>query len=164
EWEARLFPASLAKSPLLSDRSRIVVRRVAEAGDEPQTASLASALSRAIDVVEIADTGPFFEDDCQIVGKSRLIRARGGVRPMIRIDIANNEIVKEQAAKIILGGAKVDHLVLEGLDIAVDVRDLPDHQTTLFLCQGVDLTLRDCSLAVINASDSTRTNRFSIFR
>ncbi len=141
-----------------------MVRRFLEAGDEVQTSSLAAAFSRSNDLVEIADTGPFFEDDCQIAGKSRLIRARGGVRPMIKIEPAGNEIIKEQSAKFLLGNAKVDNLVFEGIDFAVDVRDLPDHQKSLFLCQGAELTLRDCSVTILNANDPTRGNRFSIFR
>jgi serine/threonine-protein kinase len=164
DWESRLFPESLNRPSTVTDRSKIVVRRAIEAGDEVQAPSLALALSRAVEVVEIADTGPFFEDDCQISSKTRVIRAREGIRPMIRIDFTSNEIVKEQTAKVILGGTKTDHLILEGLDIAVDVRDLPDHQTALFLCQGAELTLRNCSLTVVNANDSSRVNRFSIFR
>jgi eukaryotic-like serine/threonine-protein kinase len=164
EWETRFFPGSLTQSSPLADRSKVVVRRVIEPGDEIQTSSLASALTRAVDVVEISDTGPFFEDDCQISGKTKWIRARPGIRPMIRIEITSNEVVKEQTAKVVVGGTKVEHLVLEGIDLAVDVRALPDHQTALFLCQGVDLTLRDCSLTVVNANDSSRVRRFTIFR
>ena len=164
EWESRLFPPPAVKEPALPDHPKILVRRVAEAGDEPQTSSLAYALGRAGDMVEIADTGPFFEDDCQVAGKSRLIRARAGIRPIIKIELTGNEIVKDQAAKFVLGGTKVDQLVLEGLDISVDVRDLPDRQNALFLCQGASLTIRDCSVTILNANDPTRGNRFSIFR
>jgi serine/threonine-protein kinase len=164
DWESRLFPANLTQTAPIADRSTILVRRVLESGSEQQTSSLAVALTRAVDVVEVVDTGPFFEDDFQLSGKSKLIRAREGFRPMIRVALTANEIVKEQVAKIVVGGSKTDHLVLEGLDIAVDVRDLPDHQTALFLCQGGDLTLRDCSLTIINANNSNRVRPFSIFR
>ena len=164
-WEARLFARSPARPTTPSDhRAGVVVRRLLQAGDEPQNASLAAAFSRAGDVVEIADTGPFFEDDCQVAGKSRLIRARGGVRPMIKVEATDNPIIKEQEAKFLLGGTRVDSLVLEGLDIAVDVRDLPDHQQALFLCRGAELTLRDCSLTILNANDASRTSKFAIFR
>ena len=164
ELGARLCPTPPSRLPLPAERGRFVVRRVIQAGVEPQTSSLASALSRAGDVVEIADTGPFFEDDCQLAGKSRLIRARGGVRPMIKIEATYNEVVKEQAAKVTLGGVRLDNLVIEGIDIAVDVRDLPDHQQSLFLCQGAELTLRDCSLTILNANDPARANKYAIFR
>jgi eukaryotic-like serine/threonine-protein kinase len=165
DWESKLAPPPSNRPVLPADsKARTVVRRVAQAGEETQFASIASAFGRANDLIEIADVGPFFEDDCQIAGKSRLIRARGGVRPMIKVEYGKNEIVKEQAAKFVLGGARVDHLVLEGIDFAINVRDLPVHQSTLFLCQGVDLTLRDCSLTILNANDPSRTSRFSIFR
>jgi serine/threonine protein kinase len=163
--ESKLAPPPSNRAVVPADpKARTVVRRVPQGGEEVQFPSIAAAFSRANDLVEIADVGPFFEDDCQIAGRSRLIRARGGVRPMIKVEFAESEIVKEQAAKFILGGSRVDHLVLEGLDIAVNVRDLPVHQSTLFLCQGVDLTLRDCSLTILNASDPSRTSLFSIFR
>jgi len=165
EWESRLAPgASVKPAPLVDPKAKTVVRRVTQSGDEPQVSTIAGAFSKANDLVEIADVGPFFEDDCQVAGKSRLIRARSGIRPMIKVEFAENEVVKEQAAKFILGGSRVDHLVFEGIDFAVDVRDLPVHQSTLFLCQGADLTFRDCSITVLNANDSTRTSRFSIFR
>ncbi len=165
DWESKLAPPTSSRPVTPADpKARVVVRRVSVAGNEIQFPSLAAAFSRSNDLVEIADVGPFFEDDCQVAGKSRLIRARGGVRPMIKVAFTENPIIKEQAAKFILGEKRVDHLVFEGIDFAVDVRDLPDHQSTLFLCQGVDLTLRDCSLTILNANDQARTNRFSIFR
>ncbi len=164
EWETRLFPPPASKEPALPDHPKIEVRRVIEPGKLPQTSSLAYALGLSGELVEIADTGPFFEDDCQVAGKSRLIRARPGIRPMIKIEMTSNEIVRERPAKFVLGGAKIDHLVLEGIDLAVDVRDLPEHQRSLFLCQGASLTLRDCSLTILNANDATRGNRFAIFR
>ena len=164
EWESKLGPPRTNRPVSISDKLRVVVRRVIQAGDEPQTSSLASAFSRAGDLVEIADVGPFFEDDLQVAGKSRLIRAREGIRPMIKVEFTTNQIIKEQAAKFVLGGQKIDHLIFEGIDFAVDVRDLPDHQSTFFLCQGADLTLRDCSVTILNANVASRANRFSVFR
>ena len=164
DWEAKFGIPAAPKAPAAPERSVVVVRRATLAGNEPQTSSLAGALSRAGDVVEIADAGPFFEDDCQVAGNSRVVRARGGVRPMIKVELAGTDTIRDQAAKFVLGGSKVESLVLEGIDLAVDVRDLPDHQSTLFLCQGADLTLRDCSLTIFNANDASRAGRFSIFR
>jgi serine/threonine-protein kinase len=161
-WETKLGPPPSGRPAPPPGRSTFVVRRLAQGADE--TPSFAAALGRGNDLVEIADVGPFFEDDYQIAGKSRLIRAREGLRPMIKIEGTTNPIIKAQAAKFVLGGTKVDHLVFEGIDFAVDVRDLPVHQTTLFLCQGVDLTLRNCSLTILNANDPARTNPFSVFR
>jgi serine/threonine protein kinase len=162
EWEGRLGSPSAPTVPADSDRVR-VVRRVAEAGDDPQTSSLSAAFNRPEVGVEIADNGPFFEDDCQVAGKSRWIRARPGFRPMVKIEATSRQVVRDQEAKFVLGGTKVEKLVLEGIDLVVDVRELPDHQTTLFLCRGADLTLRDCTLTVLNAAER-RFGRFSIFR
>lgn len=164
DWEAKFGIPAVPKTPAAPERTVVVVRRATLAGNEAQSSSLAGALSRAGDLVEIADSGPFFEDDCQVAGQSRLVRARSGVRPMIKIEIAGTDTIRDQAAKFVLGGSKVESLVLEGIDLAVDVRDLPDHQSTLFLCQGAELTLRDCSLTILNANDASRAGRFSIFR
>lgn len=162
EWESRLgAPLSPTELPI-PDRPRVILRRVPEAGDEAQVTSLAAAFGRSGDV-EIADTGPFFEDDTSIAGKSRVIRARPGLRPILKVEFTSQQALKEREAKFVLGGTKVDRLVLEGIDLAVDVRDLPEHQTTLFLCQGADLTLRDCSITLLNVSER-RSTRFSIFR
>ena len=87
EWSTRLAPPPSTRPIALSDKAKIVVRRVIQAGSEPQTPSIAAALDRAGDLVEFADSGPFFEDDFQVAGKARLIRARDGVRPMIKIEV-----------------------------------------------------------------------------
>ncbi len=160
EWEARLSPPPTAADPAGTVRPRIILRRVAEAGDDPQTTSLAAALNRLGEVVEVADTGPFFEDDCQVSGKSRIIRARPGLRPMIKIELTGQPAVREQEAKFVLGGPRIEQLVFEGLDFSVDLRDLPIQQSALFLCRGAEVTLRDCSITLYNAGD----RKFSLFR
>jgi len=160
DWEARLLPPAGTGPDPAADRPRTIVRRAAEAGDDPQTSSLAAAFGKLGDVVEIADTGPFFEDDVQVSGKQRLIRARPGLRPIIKVELTSQPSVREQEAKFTLGGARVDQLTLEGLDLSVDVRDLPPQQTTLFLCRGAEVTLRDCSITLFNAGD----RKLSLFR
>ena len=165
EWAAKFAPPPATRTTAQADpKARCVVRRISVGGDEAQFPTIAAAFSRSNDLVEIADVGPFFEDDLQVAGKSRLIRAREGIRPMIKVEFAENETVKDQVAKFVLGNGRVEHLVFEGIDFAVDVRDLPDHQACLFLCQGADLTFRDCSLTVLNGSDAARPVRFSLIR
>ena len=121
---------------------------------------LASAFNKPADVIEIADNGPFFEDDFQLPGKTRLIRARPGHRPIIKVELPSQQSLKEHEAKFLLGGGRLERLVLEGIDLVVDLRDLPLQQTTLFACQGADVTLRDCSLTIYNGGD----RKVSIFR
>ena len=141
---------------------KVTVDRLARAGDPSQTASLAVAFGRPNDIVEIADGGPFHEDDYQLAGKSRIIRARAGFRPILRIEAPTQPSGRDQDARLVLGMGGLEQLTIEGLDIVVDVRDLAPAQTTLILCQGVDVTLRDCSITVANAGD--RLNGFSLFR
>ena len=174
EWTARLATTIPADESVAADRPRVVVRRLAEAGDEPSTASVASALGRLGDLVEFADSGPFFEDDVQVAGKSRLVRARPGFRPILKIEPTDQATIREQEAKFLLGGPRIENLVLEGIDLAVDLRDLPLPQSTLFLCRGADLTLRDCTITLYNAGsrkftlfrlvDGARTNRLTLDR
>lgn len=165
------FPLSLERKlgfddhPVRLDSAqaeKITIQRLAESTGNSQITNLASALSRLTEVVEIADEGPFYEDDLQIAGKSRVIRAKSGLRAIIKIEFTRQQFVQDQPAKFLLGATGVEKLVLERLDLVADVRDLPLNQATLFLCRGVDLTLRDCSITIINAED--RRSGYSVFR
>ena len=42
------------------------------------------------------------------------------------------------------------NLTLDGFDLVVNVADLPRNQTALFSCAGVNLTLRNCSITILN--------------
>lgn len=161
QWEQRLLPAPAPSDAALSNRPRVILRRVPEAGDEPQTSSPAAALSRSGDVVEVADTGPFYEDDCQVTGKARIIRSRPGIRPILKIEPTGQEVVRQQEAKFVLGRDRTEKLTIEGIDLAVDIRDLPLKQQSLFLCRGAEVTLRDCTITLINVADRPS---FTIFR
>ncbi|WP_435007463.1 serine/threonine-protein kinase [Tundrisphaera lichenicola] len=163
EWMARFGPPSAPPEPPTSGRPRILVRRLIEDGNELQFSSIATAFSRPEEVIELAGRGPFFEDNCQVAGQSRLIRAQPGIRSIIKIEAATSSLVKDQPAKFVLGTPKIERLILEGIDFAVDLADLTDQQTSLFLCRGAELTLRDCSITLLNAS-APRTAPFSIFR
>lgn len=155
------FAASAPVTPAES-AGKVTVRRLVDPGDAGQVATLALAFGRANDAVEIADAGPFHEDDCLLAGRSRVIRAAPGVRPMVMIQTTRQLLIREQEAKFMLGLAGVERLTIEGIDLVVDARDLPPSQSTLFLCQGVDLTLRDCSITLVNVDD--RRSGFSVFR
>ena len=162
ELMARLGISKSVDRPVVEPSGRVVVRRLVEAGDSAQTNSLANAFGRSNDEIEIADVGPFHEDDYQIAGKSRIIRGRAGTRPILKIEFTRQPLVRDLEAKFMLGLNGVEQLTIEGIDLVVDVRDLPLAQSTLFLCQGVDLTLRDCSITIANVDD--RRNGFSVFR
>lgn len=97
-----------------------------------------------------------------IAGKSRIIRGAPGLRPILKVEDTRQTLIRDQEAKFLLGLNGVEQLTIEGVDLVVDVRDLPLTQSTLFLCQGVDLTLKDCTITITNAED--RRNGFSVFR
>ena len=159
---ARLGFGKVSGAAAIYPTAKVVVRRLVESGESSQTSSLANAFGRLSDTVELADVGPFHEDDCQLAGKSRIIRGRAGLRSILKIEATWQPLVRDQEAKFSLGLGGVEQLLLERIDIVVDVRDLPVNQSTLFLCQGTDLTLRDCSITITNADD--RRTSFSVFR
>ena len=79
---------------------------------------------------------------CASPGESRLIRARPGYRPIIRIEESQLDAVRSQRAVFVLDRK---NLTLDGIDLVVDVARLPSDQTALFSCTGASLTLRNCS-------------------
>jgi serine/threonine-protein kinase len=165
EYKSRepVLPASIA-ARFLPDWARnavpdrvegpfVVVRRVTDENDP----SVVSALHRALDgfiggTVELADEGPLSVDDLRVAGETRLIRARKGFRPIVRIERQAREAVRKQAAVFVLNRK---NLTLEGIDFIVDVRELSRTQTALFLCTGANLTLRNCSITILNQSSIT---------
>ncbi|SIO64887.1 serine/threonine protein kinase [Singulisphaera sp. GP187] len=124
------------------------VKRVVDPRDPSQKHALKPALEATIGgTIELADSGPFFEDDLRIRGDALLIRAREGYRPIVCIEPGQLDVVRGQPALIVLEGKS---LVLEGLDLVVNVQDLPLAQTALFLCRGGNLTLSRCTVTIQN--------------
>ncbi len=150
-YRADLEAASLpdwARRPIASvDGPTVVVRRVPVAADSSDVPSLRAALNNNGGVVEIADNGPFFEDDLLDRAKARTIRARPGFRPMIVVEPSTTALVRDRSAVFALDG---DRLVLEGLDLVVDARALPQSLTVLFSLKGAELTLSRCTVTVLN--------------
>ena len=58
----------------------------------------------------------------------------------------------QQAAVFVLNRKS---LILDGIDLIVDVRELSRTQTALFLCTGANLTLRNCSITILNHTAGT---------
>ena len=160
--EAKHLPAwVLVPPPARSGEKVVVVRRVADPGVAETKTSLHAALEVAgAGVVEVADNGPFFENEMRIAADGRVIRARSGFRPMIALmRPAKTEGGPAQTAWLDLGEKS---LTLEGLHIVVDVTDQPPAVTSLFSCRGGTLTLRDCSLSLVNRSGTVRP--YALFR
>ncbi len=158
EQETKFLP-EWAKAPI-PDRlpgNFALVRRVPDPKDTTQHPTLRLAFDVIGGTVEIADNGPFFEDDLRVAGESRLIKARSGFRPVICVDDSQKLLVREQPAVFVLDGK---NLILDGVDLIVDVKKLPHTQTALFLSRGGSLTLRNCTITVVNA----RGTPFSVIR
>jgi serine/threonine-protein kinase len=126
----------------------VVVRRVTESAEPLTVPTLHMALDRYIGgTIELADEGPLFVDDLRVAGESRLIRARSGFRPIVHIESSNLEAVRKQRAVFVLDRK---NLTFDGIDLIVDVGDLSATQTALFACSGATLTMRNCSITVLN--------------
>ena len=133
----------------------VVVRRVADPADGPTEPTLTHALDGHIGgVVELADDGPLPAAFLPMPGESRVIRARKGYRPIIRIQRSRHGPALEQTSFLTLDRKS---LTLEGLDLIVDASDLSGRQTALFGCAGSNLTLRDCTVTVIHANHAPFT-------
>ena len=151
EWARSAVPDRI-------DGPFVVVRRVAESSDAFTVPTLYMALDQKIGgTVEIADEGPFFNDDFRVAGDTRLIRARPGYRPIVRVERSNSEAVRKQPAIFVIGR---QNLILDGIDLVVDVRDVYPEQTAIFSCTGSSLTLRNCSITILNHNNTP----FSVVR
>jgi serine/threonine-protein kinase len=136
----------------------VVVRRVAEPGDPATVPSLHWALESTVGgTVELADEGPLYVDDLHLSGDSRLIRARPGCRPIVRIGGATRELAQTQQAVCVLDRKT---LVLDGIDFVIWVPDLASRQTALFDCDGANLTIRNCTFSILNP----RAGPFAVIR
>lgn len=141
EWAAQPIPDRLG--------ALVPLRRLVA----PNATNEKSNLRQGLEVIgttatlELADNGPFWEDDLRVPGEARLVRARPGFRPIIAVEAPKLPVVREQPAVIVLEGKQ---LILDGLDLIVDVDELPRNQTALFECAGASLTLRDCTVTVLN--------------
>ncbi len=148
EWARLPVPARI-------DGPFVEVRRVAEPGEATMNRSLHRALDTVIGgTVELADDGPFFIDDLRVAGETRLVRARRGYRPVVRVVRSTLDGVRKRAAVFELDGK---NLTLDGIDLVVDVRDLALKQTALFSCSGGMLTLNNCSLTILNYNNTPFT-------
>jgi eukaryotic-like serine/threonine-protein kinase len=125
----------------------VVVQRIVEPGDSQTVPELHMALDRHIGgTVELADEGPFYEDDFRVAGESRLIRARRDCRSIVWIQGGRIEAVRKQPVVVL----DRKSLILDGLDLIVNVRELGSSQTALFACSGGNLTLRNCTITIKN--------------
>ena len=152
--EARFLPA-WARGPIPErvDGSSVTVRRVADPGDSTVVTSLHRALDgQSGGTTLLADEGPLSVEDFRIAGETRLIRARAGFRSILRIDRSGQAAVREQPAVVVLKGK---NLTLDGIDLIVDPHELSRSQTALFQCTGANLTLRNCTITILNGPAGT---------
>lgn len=140
EWGREPVPAEI-------DGPTTVVRRVAENREAGSVASLRLAFDVPKGNIEVDDAGPHFIDDARVAGETRLIRAGEGVRPVIKIEGTSSDAVRALPGVFALDGRT---LILDSVDLVVNVRDLGMNQRALFHCAGSRLTLRNCTVTIVN--------------
>jgi serine/threonine protein kinase len=146
-WE-RLPDWARSSIPDRVNGPSVVVRRIVEPGESQTLPEINMALDRYVGgTVELADEGPLYEDDFRVAGETRLIRARQGCRAIVQIQSGRIDAVRQRSAVVVL-----DHktLILDGIDFIVNARDLASRQTALFSCSGANLTLKNCTVTVLN--------------
>jgi serine/threonine-protein kinase len=138
----------------------VVVRRITPSNDHAASVpQLYMALDQKTEgTVELADEGPLFVHDLRVAGETRLIRARKGYRSIVQIERSSSESARGQTALLVLDRK---NLTLEGLDLIVNLRDLSPSQTSLFSCTGGSLTLKNCSITILNNRGGSA---FTVFR
>ncbi len=124
------------------------VRRINDPTRPEERPSLASAFeSIGSGTTELIDNGPFADSDVRLRGDVRLLKAGPGRRPIIRLERPRLDVIKNQGAVFLIEGKQ---LILDGLDLIVDLQDLPREHTALFSCKGGSLTLNNCTITIIN--------------
>lgn len=145
---AQYLPAwALQPIPESIGGTKVVVRRVSDSSDPNVVSTLRHGFDLARGDLEIAGDGPFLIDDFRLTGDSRLVRGRPGFRPILQVKPRELEALGEPTALINLAGKK---LILDGLDFVVDLRDYRGKKLSLFQCSGAELTLRNCTITVVN--------------
>lgn len=138
---------ALAPVPSRVEGPLIRVRRVSRPNDPATVSTLRNALDETKGTIEIADQGPLLISDFRVPGENRLIRAKDGFRPVIRVERPALAVVRQLPGVVVLEGKS---LILDSLDLIVNLRDLPTGQSALFHCDGADLTVRNCTITLVN--------------
>ncbi len=131
-----------------------LVQRVVDPAKEGEVSTLRQALDRPQGLIEIADNGPLFEDELRTAAKARIIRAKAGYRPMIHLRFDLEKPVFNRAAVLVLDAAK---LTFEGIDLIIDSSQSPNTLTSIFHLKGAELTFKNCTINVLNASGKPLT-------
>ncbi|MDB5352984.1 MAG: serine/threonine protein kinase [Planctomycetota bacterium] len=152
---ARLGMPRADREEAASDEGPFVtVRRLNARVDDLTLPDLPRAFDKLTGVVEIADDGPFFEDNFRIAGESRVLRAKprdttstkSDYRPILVITKPTAASIQARPAVFVMNRQR---LVVEGIDFVINGADLTPRQESMFLCKDADLTLRDCTITVV---------------
>jgi hypothetical protein len=115
-------------------------------GDFPSLeAAFAAAAPGAVSVIEVHDNGPLYLTPLSLVGRSAVVRAGKGYRPLLVWDAPGSP----QGRGTVLLSATRGHLTLEGLDLAVRWSDAAEPERLYFarVTDG-DFLARDCTFSV----------------
>jgi serine/threonine-protein kinase len=150
ESDARFALPAWAKAPIPQNipGNFQKVRRINDPGNPQERSSISVSFEQiGSGTTEVIDNGPLLEPDLRLHGDARLLRGVPGRRPIVRPDHLRTEVFRDQPAIFALDGKQ---LVLDGIDLIVDLQDLPREHSTLFWCRGGSLTLNNCTVTVLN--------------
>ncbi|WP_165230878.1 serine/threonine-protein kinase [Aquisphaera insulae] len=140
EWALSPVPSRL-EGPVT------VVRRVPGSRDPSVVATLRAGLEKTRGTTEIADEGPFLLVAPLSSSEHRMLRARPGYRPVVRVEQSVLPAARQLPALLSIESRG---LVLDSLDIVVNLRDAPPPQVALFRCTDASLTIRNCTITLFN--------------
>jgi serine/threonine-protein kinase len=151
EVAARFALPAWARSPIpqtVPRGSLLHVRRINDPTKSDERPSLSLAFEAiGSGIIELIDDGPIADSDFRLRGDLKILRAAPGRRPIVRLEHPRLDIIRNQGAMFLIDGK---NLVLDGLDLIVDLQELPREHTALFCCKGGTLTLNNCTFTVVN--------------
>jgi serine/threonine-protein kinase len=141
-WAREPIPQTVPRGNLLR------VRRIIDPSQPEERPSLSLAFSAiGSGTTELLDNGPMADSDFRLHGDVRILRAAPGRRPILRLERPRLDIVRNQGALFLVEGKQ---LILDGIDLIVDLQELPREHTALFWCKGGSLTINNCTVTVVN--------------
>ncbi|QEH32795.1 Serine/threonine-protein kinase PrkC [Aquisphaera giovannonii] len=124
-----------------------VVRRVPAIRDASVVNTLRAGLEKTKGTIEIADEGPFSISTPLLSTENRMVRARPGYRPVIRVEASPAPAARQLPGLVTL---ESKGLVLDSLDFVVNLRDAGASGVVLFHCRDASLTIRNCTFTLVN--------------
>jgi serine/threonine-protein kinase len=151
----------LPAAPVPADAPIFRVVRVPRAGAGPVFSSLAAACAAApadrVSIIEVSDNGPLYETPAAVTGRSLVVRAGKGYRPLLVWDVqrTREEMPRKaepgktpEAADLALLSVTGGSLTLEGIDVAVKWPEGGTERVAILRVTDGDLRASGCTFSL----------------